>query len=69
MKKFSVGVLAFGALLTSGAFAETLSVKMLDGENWWGGANCFGSQILSVPCSSCSPPSSLLHAKIHIHFL
>ena len=45
MKKFSVGVLAFVALLTSGAFAETLSVKMLDGENWWGGANCFGSQM------------------------
>ena len=45
MKKFSVGVLAFVALLTSGAFAETLSVKMLDGENWWGGANYFGSQM------------------------
>ena len=45
MKKFSVGVLAFVALLTSGMFAETLSVKMLDGENWWGGANYFGSQM------------------------
>jgi len=27
------------------AFADAVSVKMLDGENWWGAANYFGSQM------------------------
>ena len=47
------------------------SVKVQSGKqkSKYFGPNCFGSQILSAPCSSCSPPSSLLHAKIHIHFL
>ena len=29
----------------SGTSAETLSVKMLEGENWWGAANYFGSKM------------------------
>ena len=45
MKKFSARVLAFAALLASGAFAETLSVEMLNGESWWGVANYFGSKM------------------------
>ncbi|MBQ9741632.1 MAG: glycoside hydrolase, partial [Kiritimatiellae bacterium] len=32
-------------LMMSGTSAETLSVKMLEGENWWGAANYFGSKM------------------------
>lgn len=45
MKRLQACIVALVAHLVSGASAETLSVKMLEGENWWGGANYFGSQM------------------------
>jgi len=45
MKRFYGLVMASAVLMMSGTSAETLSVKMLEGENWWGAANYFGSQM------------------------
>ena len=45
MKRFYGLVMASAVLMMSGTSAETLSVKMLEGENWWGAANYFGSKM------------------------
>ena len=45
MKRLYGLVMASAVLMMSGTSAETLSVKMLEGENWWGAANYFGSQM------------------------
>lgn len=44
-KKLHGCVLMLVALMACVAFGETLSVKMLDGECWWGVANYFGSKM------------------------
>ena len=40
---FSAALLA--SFFVFGAYADSVAVKMLDGENWWGGANFFGSKM------------------------
>ena len=45
MKRFYGLVIASTVLMMLGTSAETLSVKMLEGENWWGAANYFGSKM------------------------
>jgi len=45
MKRLYGLVMASAVLMMSGTSAETLSVKMLEGENWWGAANYFGSKM------------------------
>ena len=45
MKRLYGLVMALAVLMMSGTSAETLSVKMLEGENWWGAANYFGSKM------------------------
>lgn len=31
------------AVVSAGAFADVKTVKIADGENWWGAANFFGN--------------------------
>ena len=45
MRCLQACIIALAAFLVSETSAETLSVKMLEGENWWGAANYFGSQM------------------------
>ena len=45
MREMYQGVITFASLFFSCAFADTVSVKMLEGENWWGAANYFGSKM------------------------
>ena len=45
MKSRSFGAVLMASLFVSCALADAVTVKMLDGENWWGAANYFGSQM------------------------
>ena len=45
MKRLYGLVIASTVLMMLGTSAETMSVKMLEGENWWGAANYFGSKM------------------------
>lgn len=45
MRDIYGGVIALASLFAFSAFADAVSVKMLEGENWWGAANYFGSKM------------------------